>query len=157
MRAGGDITDEEFAKSKTTFLEEKHQIEMLMEDTGQRADDWLEQTDKHFEFARTAKKIFDTTDSLEVKKGILMFLGSNLTLKDKILNVQLEKPLMLIKNASDEVRAMYERLEPLKNGSIKADLRDLYPQNPIMLRELQQVRTAIQSTYADHFSVVREW
>lgn len=128
MRAGGSITDEEFTKSKTAFLEEKHRIEMLMKDTGLRADDWLDQAEKYFEFAGTAKKIFDTTDSLEVKKGILRFLGSNLTLKDKILNVVLEKPLILIKKTSDEIKATQERLEPLKNGSVKLDLRDFYPE-----------------------------
>lgn len=133
MRASGDITNEEFAKNKTAFLEEKHHLEMLMDDTGQRADDWLEQAEKYFEFARTAKKTFDTTDSLEVKKGILMFLGSNLTLKDRMLNVSLEKPLILIKEASHEVKTMYERLEPLKNGLVKVDMGDLYSQNPMLL------------------------
>ena len=134
MRAGGDITDEEFTKSKTLFLEEKHRIEMLMNDVGQRADNWLDQVETYFDFAQNAKQTFDTTDSIEVKKGILMFLGSNLTLKDKKLNVALEKPLILIKGASLEVKAMYERLEPLKNAVVNTDMRDLYPLNPIMLR-----------------------
>ncbi len=134
MRASRDITDEEFVKSKIAFLEEKRRLDMLMNDTSQRVDDWLVQAEKYFEFARTAKKTFDTTDSLEVKKGILMFLGSNLYLKDRKLTVSLEKPLILIKEASAEVKAMYERLEPLKNGLINIDLRDLYTQIPTMLR-----------------------
>ena len=33
MRAGGDITDEEFSKNKTAFLEDKHHLETLMNDT----------------------------------------------------------------------------------------------------------------------------
>lgn len=134
MRASGDITSEEFGKNKTVYLEEKHRLEMLMDDVGQRADDWLERAEKYFEFAQVAKKIFDTTDSLDVKKGILMFLGSNLTLKDGILNVSLDKPLMYIKEASSEVKVMRERLEPLKNGFVETDLRDYYPLNPKMLR-----------------------
>jgi len=134
MRAGGDITDEEFGKSKTSFLEEKHRIEMLMSETGKRADDWLDQAEEYFKFAHTAKNTFDTTDSLEVKKGILMFLGQNLTLKDKILNVVLEKPLILIKGASLEIKAVRERLEPLNNGSVKTDISDLYPQIITKLR-----------------------
>ncbi|MGB2580626.1 MAG: recombinase family protein [Minisyncoccia bacterium] len=134
MRASGDITSEEFVKNKTAFLEEKHRLEMLMGDVGQRADDWLERAEKYFEFAQTAKNTFDKTDSLEVKKTILMFLGSNLTLKDRILSVSLEKPLMYIKEASNEVKAMRERLEPAKNGLVEKDLRDYYPLNPKMLR-----------------------
>ena len=63
-----------------------------------------------------------------------MALGSDLTLKDKILNVSLEKPLLLMKDASNEVKAMTRRLEPLKDGSIKVDMSDLYSQNPILLR-----------------------
>ncbi len=135
MRANGEITDKEYAKSKTTFLEEKHRIDMLIDNTSLRADEWLEQTEKYFEFARNAKIKFDTTDSLEVKKGILTFLGSNPILKDKILSVSLDKPFVLLKTASDEVRSMYERLEPLKNSPVKADLRDLYATNPIVLRD----------------------
>ncbi len=135
MRAGGDITDEEFSKSKTVFLADKHRVEMLMNQTGEQADNWLEQAEKYFKFAQTAKETFDTTDSLEVKKGILMFLGSNLLLKDKILSVSLEKPLLLLKEASTQVKALNERLEPLKRGSAKRNMKDLYPRIPSMLRD----------------------
>ena len=70
-----------------------------------------------------------------------MALGSDLTLKDKILNVSLEKPLLLMKDASNEVKAMTRRLEPLKDGSIKVDMSDLYSQNPILLQWLDIFRT----------------
>jgi site-specific DNA recombinase len=136
MRASGTITDEEFLKSKTTFLEEKHRIEMLMKDTGARADNWLDLVDKQFEFAKTAKTIFDTTDSLEVKKDILSALGSNLTLKDKILNVTLEKPLLLIKEASDEIKTISNRLEPVKEGSVSIQNSVLYTEFTTRLRRL---------------------
>ena len=126
MRASGTITDEEFLKNKATFLEEKHRIEMLMKDTGARADNWLDLVDKQFEFAKTAKTIFDTTESLEVKKDILSALGSNLTLKDKILNIVLEKPLLLMKEVSNEIKAVSERLEPVKYGSISTPNSVLY-------------------------------
>ncbi len=130
MRASGEITDEEFSKSKNTFLVEKHRIEVLMDNTAKRADDWLDQAEKYFDFARTAKTTFDSTDSLEVKKSILMFLGSNLTLKDKKLNVELEKPLMLMKKASEEVKKLNTRLEPLKGKLIKG----YYPEYKSLLR-----------------------
>jgi hypothetical protein len=134
MRAGGDITSEEFSKNKAVFLEEKHRIERLMSDTALRADNWLDQVEKHLEFARTAKEVFDTTKSLEVKKDILITLGSNLTLKDKIFNVTLDKPLLLIKKASTEVKALNDRLEPLNDGSNKRDMKVLYHQIPELLR-----------------------
>jgi hypothetical protein len=143
MRAGGEITDEEFKKSKNLFLEEKHRLDMLMEDATNRVDDWLNQAEKYFDFARTAKITFDNTTSLQVKKSVLMFLGSNLTLKDKKLNVELEKPLMLMKEASREVKEMQDRLEPLKNGFVKVDLRDLYSQNPKMLPVWDAVGVAL--------------
>ena len=121
-------------------MKEKHDIEMLMKDTGLRVNDWMDQADKLFNFAKTAKDIFDTTKSLEVKKDILMALGSNLTLKDKILNVYLEKPLLLIKEVSNEVKTIKEGLEPLNNGSTKRNMKDLYPQFPTLLEWLQDVR-----------------
>ena len=134
MRANKEITDEEFAKGKNTYTEEKHRLEMLIKDVGLRADNWLDLVDKQFEFAKTAKEIFDNTISLEVKKDILMSLGSNLTLKDKIINIHLDKPLLLIKEASTEVKAMHEMFEPLKQGSNKEDMKVLYLQNAILLR-----------------------
>ncbi len=134
MRANKEITDEEFAKGKNTYTEEKHRLEMLIKDVGLRADNWLDLVDKQFEFAKTAKEIFDNTISLEVKKDILMSLGSNLTLKDKIINIHLDKPLLLIKEASTEVKAMHEMFEPLKQGSNNEDMKVLYLQNPILLR-----------------------
>lgn len=134
MRVNGEITDDEYAKSKSTFLNEKHRLDSLMIDTSKRADEWLDHADKYFEFAKTAKQTFDETDSLDVKKGILLFLGSNPTLKDKKLNVLLEKPFILIKDASLEVKRMHEGLEPIKNSPVKADLNDYYASNPIVLR-----------------------
>lgn len=60
-----------------------------------------------------------------------------------MLNVSLEKPPIPIKDAFEEVKAMYERLEPLNNVSIKGDLSHLYSQNPILLRTWDNVRKAI--------------
>ena len=46
-----------------------------------------------------------------------------------------------MKNASEEIKKMSEGLEPLENGFVKVDLRDLYSQNPKMLPLLDVFRT----------------
>lgn len=134
MRANGDITSDEFSKSKALFSEEKHRVEMLMNETSLRANDWLDRAEKYINFARDAKGIFDNTDSLEIKKDILMALGSNLSLKDKILNVTLEKPLLLMQKASVGIKAVSDRLEPVKNGSISTPNSVLYTEIITRLR-----------------------
>ncbi len=134
MRANNELTSEEFAKSKTDFLEEKRRIEGLINQTRVGVDNWLDTAEKHFEFAKMAKNIFDNTDSIEVKKDILLTLGSNLFLKDKILSIPLQKPFVLIEQAADEVNAIYNRLEPVKIAQNKTKLKDLYEKSPVLLR-----------------------
>ncbi|TSD01401.1 MAG: hypothetical protein Greene101415_248, partial [Parcubacteria group bacterium Greene1014_15] len=50
--------------------------------------------------------------------AIFSSLGSNLTLKDKKLNIQAFKPYLMIKEALAAVRAEQEMFEPAKYGSI---------------------------------------
>ncbi len=91
MRISNEIDAEEYIQRKEKLLEEKQRYEQLIADTHHRVETWLEDAEKLFCFAETAKKRFET-GNLVVKREILSCLGSNLTLMDRKLNIKLQPP-----------------------------------------------------------------
>ena len=62
-------------------------------------------------------------------------LGSDRILKDKILSMQIENPLIAIEKAAFEVKAIHEekaRLEPAKNALNKGEMREIYSKSILM-------------------------
>jgi hypothetical protein len=80
---------------------------------------------------------------LGAKKEIFIALGSNLILKDRKLIVSLDNLLFPIQTAAKKARKISTRLEPTKNSENKAEIRQIYAKNPVMLRELDDVRTCL--------------
>jgi len=139
---GSLLSDEEYAKRKTELMKEKARLEEVLKDTEERANKWLEITEKTFDFASQARYWFKN-GTPEEKTQILQALGSNLILKDKKLYFELKKPFTWVKAVSDgfpEVRAMFE---PKKLGLNERKLEKLFSQNPILRRTLDEVRTWI--------------
>lgn len=116
LRAGGEITSDEFLDRKASLTKEKVSLESVLSGGQQRIDEWLDTADKYFSFAETACQVF-STGTLSTKKEILAALGSNLTLKDRKLVVVLPKPLELMQQASSEVQKIHKWLEPTENAS----------------------------------------
>jgi len=80
---------------KTELMKEKARLEEILNDTEGRVEKWLETGEKVFNFARYARYWFKNGSSQE-KAQILQALGSNLTLKNKKLIIQLKRPLTAI-------------------------------------------------------------
>ncbi|MEI6843215.1 MAG: recombinase family protein [bacterium] len=133
MRAGGEISAEEFAERKIKFLAEKKQLDNLFGDTSKRVDRWLNTADEMLTFIEGAKYKFDT-GTIETRRSILSTLGSDLILKDKILSIDIEKSLFPIKRVSKTLGKIKERLEPVKNGDKQRDFDRLCSQNLVMRR-----------------------
>jgi site-specific DNA recombinase len=133
MRASGDITEEQFKTKKKEAEEEKEKIKELLGDTDNRVNDWLKKAEETLDFAQKARQTFENGD-MERKKEIVIRLGSNLYLKDKIFSVSTEKTLLRLKEASKEVRLIHGRLEPLKMPENKAELENFYEKSPVLLR-----------------------
>ena len=94
-----------------------HHTELTKSEQG--TEDWLELTEKTFDFAVYAKHKFMTGD-FQVKSGILRALGSNCTLKDGKLDVTLRKQYQLIEKGIEMISAENIRLEPIDFASDKA-------------------------------------
>ena len=142
---GSLLSDEEYAKQKAELMKEKARLEEFLNDSQGRVKRWLEVGEKTFEFARSARYWFLNGSSQE-KTQILQTLGSNLTLQDKKLLLQLKETFTAIGQITKRVPEARERFEPEKFGQNEAKLRELYSKNQIVLSGLNKVRTWIMET-----------
>lgn len=131
MRMNEEVTQEEFLSKKATLLQEKDRLHELLNDTDGRINQWVQKAETVFSFAKDAKRKFETGD-LEEKRHILSALGSNLFLKDKILTISIQKPLLLVEEAAGEVKKIHARLEPLNSEENKANLEEVYSNNLVL-------------------------
>ena len=123
-----ELNEQEFLERKEILSKEKNRIQEILKDTDNRVDQLMEKVEAYFNFARDAKKTFEN-GTMEQKKDILSFLGSNLLISDRILSVIIQKPLVAMEKASKEVKVIQGRLEPLELLDNTTKIEDLYSQN----------------------------
>ena len=95
MRAGGELTKEEFIVKKQLLLEEQAQIEAFLGDTKSSSRNWLEMVEKYLDTAFYARKLL-ISGSAEEKRKLINAVGENLFLRDKKLNFSFKKPFDLL-------------------------------------------------------------
>lgn len=105
------ISDKELKERKASLIKEKAEIEQQLDSLSRRADEWLELTEKTFNFAVYAKKNF-TNGDYETKTSILRALGSEFILKDGQIEITLKKQYQLIEKSLETTNAENQRLEP---------------------------------------------
>ena len=111
---GSLLSDQEYAENRGRLLQEKDNLEQLLKDTGERIDNWIKLTEGVFEFAAKAKADFISGD-ISTKKRILMEIGSNLVLTDKILSIEAKKPYRLLQMSTPPLQLETATIEPEKN------------------------------------------
>ena len=131
MRINEEITPEEFAEKKTELNREKARLLALINENDNNTDDWLEKAEKLFDFATSARQKF-INGSLNDKKEILAALGSNLILKDQILSISIQKPLVLMEKAAKEINTIYKAFEPLEISQFEANFDKVFSKNPLL-------------------------
>ncbi len=119
MRYRDLINDEEYLNEKTKLQSQIAQLKNKLRETETRAESWLELTEKTFDFATYARIRFANGD-LNIKKEILSALGSNCTLKDKILSIQPNEWLKPIAEGYPAIEKEYLRSELNKKPLNKA-------------------------------------
>ena len=110
MRYRKLIDDEPFLKEKEELQRKILQIKEQLRETENRADKWLELTEKTFNFATYAHIRFNH-GTMEQKKEILAALGSNPIIKDQKLLIQAHEWFEVIKNGVKPIEDEYLRLE----------------------------------------------
>ncbi|HCW32027.1 MAG: resolvase domain-containing protein [Candidatus Peregrinibacteria bacterium GW2011_GWF2_39_17] len=111
------LTEEEFKNQKQFLLKEKKKIETKLIDCGDRQNQWVELTEKTFNFATYARYWFEE-GSLEDKKRIFQTLGQNFLLKDEKLTVELHKPFITIKDGLKKIDAPEPTFSPKQKAYI---------------------------------------
>lgn len=111
MRAGGEITEQQFKDKKAKLIQEKIKLQELLKDTDKRVDNWLERAEEALMFAQHAKLAFEN-GSLQRKREILNALGSNLLLKDRKLRINLENCLLPMQRIHSALGKKKSRFEP---------------------------------------------
>jgi site-specific DNA recombinase len=141
---GSLLSDEEYAQQKNTLLQDKHRIEERMRDKGQTFEEWLTVCERVFDFAVYARCWFAEGD-WEAQRMILASFGSNLTLLDKKVTINLDNPLLAaVENTRKtflEIMPNFDRLEPSKSTVSAGPNRCLDENIPKLLREWKDVRT----------------
>lgn len=120
------LSDEEYKSQKNSLMQEKGRIEQEMKQISNSVDNWMELTEKTFNFATYARVWFEQGD-FETKTDILRSLGQNLVLKDGKLHIELNKPYQIILEHAEQLQSQNIRLEPVVNSSnktLKASFED---------------------------------
>ncbi len=92
LRLRGLLSDEEFLAKKRELAEEELRFRDLLERAkAEREPAWLEPSLHAISFANLAAKRFSEASGDE-KRAIVLTVGSNLTLKDRILRISLQQP-----------------------------------------------------------------
>jgi len=109
-----------------------------------------------FIFAHHAKVWFKK-GNLVTQKKIVEYLGSNWTLRDKKLSVDLYKPFLLIDETINGTRTKNPRLEPSEYAGIESPYSNFELQIPTLCRLLEDVRTAILESNHDYTLSIPEF
>jgi hypothetical protein len=120
---GSLLSDEEYGKQRAELLKQKAVLSEWALHGGQRLEKCLAKSEQAFDLAFTARERF-ATGNPETKKALLAAVGSNLTLKDRILSIQALEPFSILENTLRGNSAQPEPIEP-KN------MRQEYGQNEV--------------------------
>ena len=128
MRYKELIDDTTFIKERDNLTTSIMKLKEKLRETENRAERWLELTEKTFHFATYARKAF-VNGSLDQKREILTALGWNFSIKGKKLSISTHEWFVPIENNYPELEKEYKRLELDKTLTItelneaKASLR----------------------------------
>lgn len=125
------MTEDEYMKLKNALLEEKRRIESELKSFGVEMEEWVELSEKTFNFARYSRIWFAKGD-LDTKRAIFACLGSHLVLKDKKVQITLKKPFQLMVEGLSKARVELNRLEPVKMPQNSLEFSNIVAEFPLM-------------------------
>lgn len=111
MRYRDLINDDEFTSERNKLQTSITLVKQQLRQTEDRAENWLELTEKVFDFACNARTKFNE-GSIQTKKEILAALGTKFTLQDNVLNIEMNKYFEPVMIGYRKLEAEYLRSEP---------------------------------------------
>lgn len=125
------MTEREYTDLRTKLLKVKTKLFDELNSQDKEIEQWLELSERTFNFARYARIWFAQGD-LDTKRAIFACLGSHLILKDQKVAINMRKPFKFIFEGLPFAQQELERLEPLKNYDIAGQIKHFVQQFPIL-------------------------
>ena len=136
MRANNELTEDEFREKKSLMIKEKARLAELLDQTDKRVDAWMENMENAFTFiAQAEEKLRHGT--VEQRKEILSALGSNRTLFQQKLALDMEETLLPFQKISKALHRIHDRLEPRKRKLKQGDYEKIYSHSPTVCARLE--------------------
>ncbi len=114
MRYRNLISDDEFISERKSLQNQLTELKQRRTETEDRAQNWLELTERVFDFARYARERFSLGNT-QTKKEILAALGTSYTLKDNVLKIEMNKWFQPVLKYNEKQAIAQKRSEPNKN------------------------------------------
>ena len=118
MYTGDMLDEEEYRLQRDRIKRDIEKTDQQLRGTEQRAENWLELTEKAFDFVTYAQVRFEN-GSVEQKRDILMTLGENLQLKDKKLLIEPSEWLIPIGKEYPKIYSVFNKVRTNKKASSK--------------------------------------
>ena len=129
---GSLLPDDIYENQMKELQQKKRDLKNRLDGVDARIDNWREQVERTFNFACYARYWFANGD-IQTQKDIMMGLGSNLKLFNKIVRIKVQKPLHHIEETKKEVDRINPMFEPNKNADNTIQIEDLWTENPTVL------------------------
>ena len=125
-------SDEEYNAKRAELLTDKAKIKENIDNYDHRIDDWLELTEKAFDFISCARDAFES-GGYEAKRAILTAIGKEITLLDGKIHIEPEEWLVPIADKYPALEKQYKMFEPAKNHSYSGISSNLAPIRKVWL------------------------
>lgn len=141
MRARHELDEENYKRRLESAERGKARVAGLIKDLEQQTDTSLQEAaNDAFRFVEYAREKFKNGGP-ELKRAIFTALGSNRTLIDKNLNVDVEETLLPMKKVSLAVKEVQEQVRTAGLPINERTLEDFSLQSPVMLPQIDKFRT----------------
>lgn len=114
MRSKKEISTERYLKTQTELDAELTALDKEGAGLSERAIHWVEIADGYLTFVETASKLFKETNDIQLKRELVLTLGSNLTITDKKAFITLGKALQSVKKTHSASHKVLGQFEPKK-------------------------------------------
>lgn len=115
----GIVEEDDYMRQRDLIKAQLRETDGDLRSTEKRAEDWLELTEKAFDFATYARIRFNETKDPKVKRDILQTLGANFLLTDNNLTLTPKKWLVPIERDYPELEKAYLRVRTNKKATAK--------------------------------------
>ena len=142
MRLKQLIDDEAFKAKNIRIQADLAQIDVVLDDFSGNGGKSLDEVKKAFNLIVGLSEVF-TSGTYEQKQEALSALGSNLTIKDKKVNVYNKEIFKVLSNGLSAARAENDQFEPRFSEADKDETDTFVSVCPTLLRTWEDVRLGI--------------